>query len=63
MGLPERPDVQKIAEYRRKAIDAVARAVTAKDEVTRSAWQKISLSYEDMADRLERKRTGPNFTR
>jgi hypothetical protein len=54
MGLFEHPDVQKVAEYRRKAIEANFMAVQTEDAVLRGSWQTIALSYQDMADRLER---------
>ena len=57
MGLPAHPDAAKIAEYRRKAIDASARAAMARDDFMRQSWETIAQSYQDMADRLERKFT------
>jgi len=53
MGLLAHPDATKIAEYRRKAIDASARAAVAKDDFMRQSWETIAQSYQDMADRLE----------
>jgi len=55
MGLPEHPHAQKIAEYRRRATDAAAHAAAARDDHMRKSWQNISASYQQMADRLERK--------
>jgi hypothetical protein len=55
MGLPEHPDEPKIVEYRRKAIEAAILAGKSKDEFMRIAWLNIAASYQDMADRLERK--------
>jgi hypothetical protein len=54
MSLLAHPDAEKVAEYRRKAIEASILAVKTKDEPLRSSSQAIAQSYQDMADRLER---------
>ena len=54
MSLLAHPDAEKVAEYRRKAIEANILAVKTKDETLRSSWQAIAQSYQDMANRLER---------
>jgi hypothetical protein len=54
MSLLAHPDAERVAEYRRKAIEANIMAVKTKEEPLRSSWQAISQSYQDMADRLER---------
>jgi len=54
-GLPKHPDAQKIAEFRRKATDAAARAEATGDAFLRQSWENIAQSYQEMADRLERK--------
>jgi hypothetical protein len=55
MGLYDHPDEQKAAEYRRKSIDAGVRAVLAKDDFMQRSWMNIARSYQEMAERLERK--------
>jgi hypothetical protein len=54
MSLLAHPDAEKVAEYRRKTIEASILAVKSNDELMRSSWQAIAQSYQDMADRLER---------
>jgi hypothetical protein len=58
MGILEHPDAEKAQEYRRKAIDAAARALACKDESARESWEYIASSYTEMAIRLERQIAG-----
>jgi hypothetical protein len=58
MGLPEHPDVQKAAEYRRRALDAAVRAASTRDIFVQKSWEYIASSYTEMADRLERRFRG-----
>lgn len=50
-----RPDSEKAAECRRKAMEAHASADAAKDVFLRGSWLNIAASYRELADYLEPK--------